>query len=519
MREMKKGALEIARSYTSVLAQHAVIYLISLATFGIIARILNTYDIGVYGLTVSIVYLIGLSANFGLKKSTIKIISQVYEKDRLESRKIFWTSLFLSLFFILIFSSGTVFLFKYLRIFSIYKDEELYYLLLFLLIFLFSIRNHVAMGLEALKEFHIETVYVSMGFLIYRLLMVTLVILQLRILGILISWVIGEAVSLLLILYRTGRYYYPVSIGKVNIDNLLRESSPIFISDMILSLVDYGDRVLTTIFGFSAVAFFYIASTGAMAIGAFGQALYSGMLPHLSEEYIIGEERLITRIQDLNRYVYIFISPIYLMGIALSYPVILILVGPGYSQAAAIFQVLALGLWISSIAPINQTALIASGKARYLMYIMVIGLVCEFLSIILLYPFLGIIATGFGKALLLTIGFVLSTFIIIKEWGMPPLRLSDYIKPTIAGILSAFVTWLSWIVIIRIDLILLNIIIGGLAYLILLRLFRVIRVEELAELYKEIPFRKGIKIVMKVICIIVGIDYQDLENYLNNGYK
>ena len=516
MREMKKGALEIARSYTSVLAQHAVIYLISLATFGIIARILNTYDIGVYGLTVSVIYLIGLSANFGLKKSTIKIISQLYERDRLESRRIFWTSLFLSLFFILIFSLGTVFAFRYLHIFSIYKNEEIYYVMLFLLIFLFSFRNHVTMGLEALKEFHIETMYVGIGFLIYRLLMVTLVILQFRILGILVSWVIGETVSLLLILYRTGRHYYPISLGNVNINSLLRESSPIFISDIILSLVDYGDRVLTTLFGFSAVAFFYIASTGAMAIGSFAQALYSGMLPHLSEEYAVGRERLITRIQDLNRYVYIFIAPIYIMGIALSYPAILILVGPGYSQAAAVFQVLALGLWISSIAPINQTALIASGKARYLMYIMVIGLISEFLSIILLYPILGIIATGFGKALLLTLGFVLSTFIITKEWGVPPLRLSDYVKPTIAGIISAFITWLSWIAITRIDLILLNIIIGELTYLTLLRLFKVITVEELAELYREIPFRKGTKIIMKIICIIVGIDYRQLEDYLNN---
>jgi len=525
---MKKISLKIARSYTAVLAQHGIIYGISLLTFGIIARILDTHDIGIYGLTVSVIYLIGLSANFGLKKVSIRIISQNIRDNPEKSRSAFWLSTLLGFISIALISFVTAYLFKLFRIFSVYPNENQHYILLFILLILFSFKNHISSGLEALKQFHVETAYIGTGFVIYRILMIILVIFGLKIYGILISWIIGESIALILILYSVVRSFLPMSMNISVLKEMSREAPPLFISDIILSTVDYGDRVLTSLFGYSAVAFFYIASTGAMALGAFAQALYSGMLPHLSEEYAKnGNIGLVTTLQSINRYVYIFIAPIYLLSIALSYPAISILVGPGYSQAAAIFQILAIGLWISSIAPINQTTLIATGKGKYLMYILLFSLGVEFLSIILLYPYIGILATGFGKALLLTLGFILSTFIIMKELGTTPIILKDYIKPTIAGIIASVATWIVWMMFLRIDLFILYIIFGLASYMLILRLLKVIDEDEVATLYLELPLKEKVKYIIKLICYITGVEYNKVlelvkkhdTTYNSDGYS
>ncbi len=502
------GSVEVAKSYTSILAQQWSIYVISLLTFGIIARVLDTHDVGVYGLIVSIIYLFGLSSNFGFKRVSIKIISQLKGIDWVKARKSFWTSILFASISIFVTSVLITYFLKYFKIFSLYACEDLHYILFLTLLILFSFRNHLSLGLEALKEFHVLAVYVGVGFIIYRILMIITILLGYKLLGILASWCIGELTTIILIARKVFDRYTPFNIDFRLYREMGKEAPPIFISDIILSLTDYGDKVLTSIFGFTAVAFFYIASTGAMALGSFAQALYNGLLPHLSEEYSNNNgDGVIHRVKNINRYVYLFISPIYLIGVALSYPFISILVGPGYSQAAAIFQVIALGLWIASIAPINQTMLIAAGRSFYLMIIMLVGVLADFAAIVFLYPFIGVLATGFGKALLLVITFILSTYIIIRKWGEEPFNLSDYIIPTISAVISASVTWLSWIILARLDLIIINIGIGVILYLYLLRLFKAIKAEEIATLYMELPFKNRLKTMLKIICYITGVEY------------
>jgi len=340
--------LSAIKSYTTALPQFVAPTVISLLTFGILARILTAKELGIYGLMVSTVYLVGLSANFGLKRAVIVEISRDSGGWRYASGAIK-----LTLIFTVAAAGLTASIYYYFKIFDGLAFSGPTYLAFPFLLTLFSLRNFISFPLEALKKFHLPSLYTTIGFIIYRILMVAAVI-SLR-----------ESMSNSLRITQMG--------------DLLGKARHIFLFDVTMSLVEYGDRIVTTLFGFYLLANFYIASTGAQAVGALAQALYSGLLPHLSEELRKSRtEEFTGYIQRLSKYFALFLSPIYIVSAVLAYPLIILLAGSGYQV-----------LGITVILPLVANILIASDHPRDLMIAQIIGFVVDIAILIGLYPYIG----------------------------------------------------------------------------------------------------------------------------------
>ncbi len=490
------------RSFLTAIPQYATPTIVSLITFGLVARLLSTSELGVYGLVVSATYLIGLTSNFGIKKAVIIRIS------RGEPSRIFWMGFLYSILTILSFSFITVWIFNYFKIFEEIEMPGITYPFFLLLLVIFSLRNYLTAGLEAHKMFHLTSAYTSIGFILYRILMIISVLYGYSVLGIIISWIIGETISIFPIIWKT------ISIVGINVKGLasdgftfiLRETPSIYLSDLTLVLIDYGDRILTGIFGLYFLANFYIASTGAQSLSSLTQALYSGLLPHIAEEYNNNKHEFEIYIRKLSKFFALTLSPIYMISAILAYPLIFLFVGPSYNAAIPLFQIIVFGLWLASIQPLIITALLATNNAKEAMISQIVGLIIDVLVLLGLFNIIGYLSAGFGKAFLYISTMSIGIFFIYRKLRVVPYKIGDIIRIIVANVLTGAVLWLIWIYTFRISLLPIYIITSLSIYILFLRLLRIIDREDIEILENELPLKGKIRnIIIKLISKLSGI--------------
>ena len=412
MRRITRFSFRIVKNFSSLLMRQVTIFIITVLTFSIITRLLSTVEMGVYGLLVSLLYLIGLTANFGLKKVGIRYIAgrKALGLDE-EAKGIFWRITLISLPFIILVSIGIYLLLDYLKIFRLINDETALSLYLILLI-LFSFRNTIQMGLQAQHLFHYETLYYSIGYVLYRFLMVNLLLLGLGVRGIIIAWIIGEILTIGLTLTKIFNIYKPFIIEGNDTGDIIKNAFPIYITDIILTSMEYGDRIASALLGINVVAYFYIATTGVMFLSALYQSVQESILPSLSEDYHLnGLDGINHSIKRISRYVFIFISPIFIIVAGLAEPLIFILAGSLYISSAPILQIMCIGLWLGSFNYLLQSAFIAANRNEILMVIILVSIIIDLFIMIKLYPIIGALSTGLGRTMLIIISTLLMLII------------------------------------------------------------------------------------------------------------
>lgn len=505
MAVIKKINFRLLRSFSSIMMQQITTYIITIVTFGIISRLLSPTEMGVYGLLVSTVYLIGLSSNFGMKKVAIRLIAgRMASQEEDKAAGVYWKTILLSLPSTLFLSIGSAYLYENLGIFREVNASNGFILFTILLI-LFSFRNTISSGLEALHLFHYETLYYSVGYTLYRFLMIYFLVNGYGVEGIIVAWILGEFVTTIYISRKILGHLPPTMDGDNSI-SLIKRASPLFITDLILSAAEYGDRIASTVLGLDIVAFFYIASVGVMFLTSIYQAIQSSILPHLSEEFHVnGFSSIGESLMDISRYVFIFVSPIFLLAAVLAEPFIIILAGPQYIAAAPIFQIMCIGLWLGPLNPILQSTFIAVDKNNELMATILIATVLDIFIMIMLYPKIGYLSTGLGRAFL-----VISTNLILLTIGIKILNIKidyiAYVKSAVSGAVSALTGLLLWIYIHRIDVLPIYILVPVTTYLLMIRLLKFIKPEEVASLYLSLPKHKYVSRIIRAVCFLTGID-------------
>lgn len=491
---------------SSVLAQQLSIYGISILTFGIIARILSAEQMGLYAIIVSLVSLISAMANLGIKRFGVRMISAMNAEDDKRRSSFFWTATFISILFIIMITSITTYCLVALHIFDI-SNPKLDPIIFFILLTLYSFKICASSGLEGLKLFHRVTIYISFGFLIYRILMIYAVLMGYGVTGIMIAWCIGEIFSLTVLFKDTIPRFRPIKID-YNFKEILSNALPLTASDAVLAAIDWVDRLIVAIYGYSSIAIFYVATTGITFLSAIAQAIYSGTLPHLSEAFHKNDlPEFSGGIRSMSKYIILFTSPIYMLAVALAQPTIIILVGPKYLAATIVFQIMALGLWITSINPLLYTTLIAAGKSVELMYIMIISLIVDVAFLLIFYPLIGIIATGIGRSLLMATSFTLSILVAQKVINID-VDISTYVKASLSSVIMATIIIILWTYIRHLSLYPFYIILGVTIYFGMIRLLKIITIDEMTTLYTSLPDR--VRFIVKILCYLLGISYRRL---------
>lgn len=502
----------MARSVTAVFLQQSFIYGVSLLTFGVFARFLSVDQMGLYAFLYVALYFLAYAGNIGLKKIMIRLTSSHKALGEQElMRRAFWTSSTIGLIPILAFSFIVIHLMNYLRYFDV-SNPDIDPLLFLIAMIIFSSRYHLSGGMEGLKRFERLSIYGAGSFTLRRVIAMFLVTMGGGVTGILIAWLVGEGLCLALVLREVVKDYSRPLLG-YDLKTLFNQSGPMFIADLSSVLVEWGDRAVVAIFGLGWLAFFHVAASGNTFLSTATMAVYVGVLPYLSEAYHSdGGRGLVMRVKELGRYVVLFSAPLAIGGAALAYPLIDLIVGPTYMDAAPIFMLMAIGVWLSTPSTLIQSALIAAGLTREVMYATVAGTLLEITVFVGLAGVYGLVSAGLGRALLLVSTFILCLFFMHRKMGLEmdwsavwKAYLSSFIMGVVAYYLWEFIRKGVWFVLAYSVLLPLLLVISLIVYVVCLRLLRVARVDEVAMLYRSLPSR--FRVVVRLISLIMGLDY------------
>ncbi len=503
-----KFSLGIFKSITAVLLQQGITMAVSALTFIVIANVLGKEGVGLYTLLLISTNIVAGIGNLGLKRVMIRLIAKHRSQgDELNKRRVFWTSIALGLAPIIGFSVASVYLLNYFHFFN-RLNPGLDPWLFFTATIFFAFRMHASGGLEGLKRFERLSAYIAGTFILRRLIAITLLFGGYGITGILTAWIIGEGACLALIMVENLRDFKTPTLGYKPM-TLERQGFPLFIADLAAVSVDWGDRIIVTIFGLSLLSSFHIAATGATYLNVAAAAIYVGALPHLSEAFHSGgSAELSQKIKELGKYVVIFSAPLAIGGTALAQPLVSLLFREEFLDAAPIFAVMGIGVWISTLSTLVQSSLIAAGHTKEIMYATLAGTAVDILFLVSLFGEVGMLSAGIARAMLYIVSFALFVYFMYRKVGFEAdwrALWKSYLSSLTMGI-AVYLLWLRFEKAVYLPL---YVAAGVLIYVAGLRVLRVVEVDEIALLQNSLS--ENLKWIVKIISSVMDIKYSVVE--------
>lgn len=397
-------AARVPRGTAYVSAQNALNFLVGLIFYMVVARILPTEDIGSIAALTFVYSTVPAIIPLALPTAAAKFVSEYLGRGESEKagavvsaiKKIVFSISILTLvlmagvanwFSILLWGNG---------------NGALIFLIISFAVFVSTIRITYLGFLQGLQWFGKFAIAAFTAFALGRVLGMILVVAGWSLIGVVIGWLIGEAVGLILtmLLFRGA---LPKPTQKCDLRMLFRFSLPLFVMFTIITLADWTDRML--FFGLThelaSLGIYDLAVRGAATISIIWMAFSTTVLPMLSGLYgKTGKEAVRAALKTSLRYLTYLTLPACFGLAAISRTVMALLFGRGYTAGSPLLAILAVASISISFGMIFGSTLQALGETRMFIGIGLASIVADVLVIILSVPILGVLGATLARVTL-----------------------------------------------------------------------------------------------------------------------
>ena len=281
--------------------------------------------------------------------------------------------------------------------------------------------------------------------------------------------------------------YKITNYNKISTD-LILFSLPVFATAAGGKVIAYVDTLLLTYYrSLPEVGIYNAVLPSSMIFTHFVAGAIASMVFPLSSElwYKNDVKKLAEGVRLLYKYLFMFTIPLVFPVIVFAHYFILLFFGTSYLPGVLAFQILSLGMFLWTLASINNNILTAIGKPKEVMKIIFYAAILNFGLNIIVIPRYGIEGAAVATTLSYVIGLLLSTFKLcsILELSFPWKQwlLLGILASCFSFVMFGFMQFIHWPVIIAI---LISIFISVLIYVMLLFCFRLIDIIELKKYFK-----------------------------------
>jgi O-antigen/teichoic acid export membrane protein len=275
--------------------------------------------------------------------------------------------------------------------------------------------------------------------------------------------------------------------------SLLTYGIPVMAGGFAGVILLYTDTaLLTALSSLEQVGIYQAALPTANMMLFFMGALSSVLFPLIAELWEYGERKLIVlAVTDLYRYAFALILPMAVATIVYPDIILNLLFGAQYIAGAPILTVLAIDALILTLNGINTAALSGMGKPKETTKAVILGAAINVLANLVLIPIYGGVGAALSTLIAALIIFTVSTHFLKKEIPIhAPLAL--WLRTLLAGLAFSAVLWSMRFLLTGVNMYVKIVaagIVGGVLYIALLFLLRVISMADLRELQKRILHR------------------------------
>jgi len=355
----------------------------------IITRSVTVSEFGVYSLA-SVIFSIALVVSLlGMEEGVPRQVA--YEE---EPSKTVGSSIIVALF------SGTT-VAAFLFIFSTYIADLFKEGMLDFVIKVFSIALPFSVlsstMLANFRGFEMPEIKVCLGDVLKNsVFVVTLLLLYLTnpsLSGVLMAFVLATLVSFISLTYTfIRRIDYSFDLSAV--PDLLRFSIPLLLAIMLGMVMAWTDTIMIGYFESARdVGLYSAAQTLAALLPVFLSSAGYMFVPVASKALSKGES-IGKMYRTTTKWIFVVTVPFF--AILMLHPkfVLNLFFGNDYSEAGIVLEVLALGFMFHVALGLNGASLIVFGGGRYLMYMTLVGAVCNVVLNLVLIPVYGILGAG-----------------------------------------------------------------------------------------------------------------------------
>jgi len=344
--------------------------------------------------------------------------------------------------------------------------------------------------LQGLQRFREYALIGTANSLLKNTLAVAFLALGYGIWGILLGWLVSDLTAMLLALHAT----LP-SLSKHNANHplkpLLQYSLPLYGTDLLNYLSNSIDRYLILLLaGTFALGIYSPSISAASTVGIVTGSISGALFPVLSEIHGRFDEKAVSEASlRASRYIFLIFTPL-AMGLAASaHPVISLFVGDRYLPAALPMAIIAVTMALTSGGVVVGDALLSLGLTRIFLLASIAAIITDvFVSLLLIAPY-GSLGAAIARASLTGVLFFIPFHFLRRTNVGHHLDKEAFLKSLASSSVMAVVVlfiqsmWMSKY------LLPLYISVGGIVYLLMLRLLGAVVKEDLELLRRLLPKR------------------------------
>lgn len=477
MRE-NSSAVYVARGASYLAIQNMATTSILIVAFALIARLISQAEMGILATLTLVVGICQLIANLGLPNTATKFIAEHMGKnDHRNASSIFYQTLKVSLSLSV---ALALFCFIFADSISLHLLRTTAYARLFQVLALdivfaagiFPVLTNSLLGLQKIREI---ATFNIISLAMRQIFIVSLLLSGYGIFGIVVAWCVSDFVNCTL-----GTSVILRSIGpptsSFSLTRLLKFSSPLFLGEIASFAYGWFDRVqLLVLVSLSQLGVYNVVISAFGVLVGIQGAISTALFPKYSE--IFGREGIQAvenAIHVASRYVCYIIIPLALGLLVTARPAISLLAGQAYTTGShplailsLFFAVACIGAALSGLFIVFEQTLIASSLT-------IVNVIIGMTLAVLLLPQFGIAGVAIARGTAMLLSLALSIWFLKKKINLAFDREALW-KSLTAGLVMAAAVGILEFLWYNNYLLPLYILVGGLTYLIMLRVLHAAR--------------------------------------------
>ena len=336
--------------------------------------------------------------------------------------------------------------------------------------------------------------------------------------GVIIGWVVGDlsqAVLSFLLVFRGSGTRMEIGMVSHPIRPMIKYSTPLYVSAVITFFIHQTDKFLILFLaGQEALGLYSPAVTAMSVLLLFSNAFTNVLFPQLSERCgRLGIQSLKEISRTFSKYVYLVYTPLAFGIAAVARPIMIVFVGERFIGGALPLAILSLSSALACGSVITNSVLLATGKTGIFSLVGILSVVADIVFAFLLIGPLGPVGAAIARSSVVLVQFIVPTVVLTKTLGQH-LDLKSCAKSIVASSVSALAVLGVQAMSPSTSLLplLAAVVVGGLVYLVMLRVLKALGRGDFMLLGSLLPKRTK-KLVKVAETILIGNQaQQDTEN-------
>jgi len=407
------AAVKATRGTLLILLQNAIQFGIGLLFFTVAAKMLTATDIGFISTFTFISVLFIAVAPLSLQVAAAKYVSEFLGQNKREKAASIVRTVRTWVFSV----SACLFIVFSFILFFLLVDYPLKFDLVFLVLiysFFSTVRLTYQAFLQGLQQFKRYSLTGIVSMVSSRGLGIILIISGYGLYGVVIGWVMGEAIGSILGVF-FSRDLLPQTKSSYNYKTLLAFSLPLLFTTIVTTISDWTDRIL--LFGnLDTLGVYELVIRGSATLFLIWTALSTTLLPMFSESYGQSEKKDMTRLSKLSiRYMLFLIVPASVGLAAISKSAMALLFGWEYTTGSTSLAILSLFSIFSSLGILASTILQAMRNTKVFLKITIVTIIVNIVVSLILVPRFGINGAATARASMVFTNFIYVFSILRQE--------------------------------------------------------------------------------------------------------